>query len=566
MTIALPTPMERSFTPAESPANLDVIEPVYEALLAMGTEDEAGMQTFLERWNETNAWVADYITKSRVAVSIHTDDEEAAERWGQIVQFVMPALSGYGDKLNRKFLESPVASSFETGHWAPFVREVRAEVELFREENIDLERREAELTNEYQQISGGWTIEFDGAIRTMAAMRRYDMSSDREVRKAAYEAKAELLASTSEALEELFDELFEVRKKIAANAGFPSYREYVFAQKLRDYGPEACDEYARLVEQEVTPLLTDIAKWKTEALGLDTYRPWDGAADPRGGEPLRPFEDVDQLKDGVERMMRRLDPELGEMFASIRTNMDLASRPNKRQGGFMTWYSWDRRPFIFANAAGNQDDIVTLLHEAGHAFHGLMSVDARPMAGVSVPTEFNEVASMAQELLHYRTLDEFYDEADRERAIREHLMRIPSLLASVALGDAFQQWLYTHPDHTRAERRAKWVELTERFYPDTDYSGIPIETRENGYHRILHFFIVPFYFIEYGFAQLGSLQIALAAEKDLAGAMKAYKEALALGPQRDVEGLYEAAGAKFVPTAESLREMMEWIRAQIFRD
>ena len=563
MPVTLPQPLTHVFTPSTVPRDLDAIEPVYEALLEMPVDDEPSVKAFLAAWDETSCWVSDHISKSRVAAHAHTDDEEAAKVWTQVVQGVLPALSAYDEKLGRKLLDSPALGALETGPFAPFLRRVRVGVELFREENIPLEQRAEELSNEYSRLTGGWVVDFDGAPRTMSQMMRYRASADREVRKAAFEATTAQIAKTSDALEELFEELFSLRTQIAQNAGFASYREFVFAEKLRDYGPEACDAYAELVELEVLPLLRELSEAKREALGLDVDRPWDVLADPSGGEPLAPFEDIDGLQDGVERMMHRLDPELGDVFGHLRANMDLESRPNKAQGGFMTWYGWERRPFIYANAAGNHADIITLVHEAGHAFHGLMSVDATAMSGTPVPMEFNEVASMAQELLHYRTLDEFYGPHDRERAIKEHLSRIPRLLATVARGDAFQQWLYTHPEHTREERRAKWVEMDERYMPFVDWSDIPYEDRANSYHAILHFYVVPFYFIEYGFAQLGALQVAVNAERDLAGAMKAYKHALSLGPKRDTAGLYEAAGAEFVPTREKLRDLMNWVRRGI---
>ena len=563
MSVTLPATRTHDFTPTEPPRTLDVIEPVFEKLLAMPVDDENGLKAYLSAWDETSSWVGDHISRSRVATHAHTDDEEAAKTWGLIVQHVMPALSAYSDRLGRKLLDSPALVTIESGKYARFLREVRVGVELFREENIPLEQRAEELSNEYSRITGGWSIDFDGEPRTMSQMLRYHAARDRDVRKAAWFATSEEVARTSEALEELFEELFEVRSQVAKNAGFSNYRDYVFAEKLRDYDPEACYAFAEIVEQEVVPLLHEIADWKRERLELDSYRPWDDAADPQGGEPLRPFENTEELKDGVERMMRRLDPELAEMFAEIRPNMDLDSRPHKAQGGFMTWYSWERRPFIYANASGNHTDVVTLLHEAGHAFHNLLSVDAKPI-GMSVPMEFNEVTSMAQELLHYGTLNEFYAEDERARAIEEHLLRIPRLLASVARGDMFQHWLYTHPEHSREERRAKWVAMNAQYMPHIDCSGVDERYLADSYHRVLHFFVVPFYFIEYGFAQLGALQVAVNAERDLPAAMKAYKHALSLGPQRDTAGLYEAAGAEFVPTREKLRELMDWIRAHLF--
>lgn len=560
MSVTFPEAREHHFTPTQTPGDLDVIEPVLGRLMQMPVQTEDELRAYLDAWDETNCWIFDYVTRCRVASRSRTDDEEAQERFMHLVSTIVPAVSKQSDALRRKLLDSPAIETIEGGEYAPFLRQTRVAVELFRDENVSLEQQEEELTNRYQQISGGWSIDFDGEPRTMSQMSRYLAVADRDVREQAYRAVRAEIATTADDLEELFEQLFALRHEIAQNAGFDNYRDYVFEEKLRDYGPDECLALAELIELEVLPLLEEIAEDTCQELGIDSLRPWDPRADPGGGQPLEPFEQIDELKDGVQRMMARIDPDFGEYFAGIRQNMDLESRPNKGQGGFMTWYSWDRRPFIFANASGNHSDIITLLHEAGHAFHSLLSQETRPMNATYPPMEFNEVASMTQELLHYRTLDEFYDEEDRRRAITEHLRRIPSLLANVARGDAFQHWLYTHPDHTRAERRAKWIEMNGRFMRHIDWSGIDEETIANSYHVILHFFIVPFYFVEYAFAQLGALQVATAAEDDLEGAMRRYKEALALGPSKRVHGLFEAAGAQFVPTREKLHELMNWIR------
>lgn len=566
MTIELAASLEHRITPAKPPTSWDVVEPVFDYLDAMPFETFAHVEEFLDAWNEALSWIWDEVSKSRVAARSHTNDDAAQARWESLNATVLPDLSRRNDRLGRKLLASDHVDALEDSSYASFLRSLRAEVELFCEENIELLEQEQKLRNRYHQVSGGWSFEIDGEARTLSQMHRFLSSSDRGVREKAWRLISEGIAETSGELEDLFEQLFALRVQIANNAGFEDYREYVFTEKLRDYGPEACDQLAEIIEAEVVPLVAEIAADVSDRLGVDRFRPWDARAQPDGGEPLEPFVDTEELKDGVERMMCRLDPGLGERFALIRENMDLDSRANKGQGGFMTWYCWDKRPFIFANASGAHTDIVTLLHEAGHAFHGLLAdeANARPIATVFSPTEFNEVASMSMEILHYDTLDEFYEPDDQQRAIAEHLRRIPKLLTSVARGDQFQHWLYTHPEHTREERRAKWQELEQRYNPYVDYSGVEDDDIRNSYHMILHFFVVPFYFIEYAFAQLGSLQIAMNAEQDLSGAMDAYKGALSLGPQRDVRGLYEAAGAEFVPTAERVRAGMDWIRTRLF--
>lgn len=565
MKVELPAALVHHFTPQGPPTTWNVVEPVFDRLESMSLEVPDDIPAFLEAWDETSCWIWDEVAKTRVASRAYTDDDEAQARWDALRSDVIPNVSRRTDRLARKLLACRHVEDLEASPYASFLRQVRVEAELFCEENVELLEEEQRLCSRYHQISGGWTFDMDGVERTLSQMQQYTSSSDRAVREEAWRAISREFTRTADELEDLFEQLFELRTRIAANAGFENYRDYMFTKKLRDYGPEACDAFADLVEAEVSPLLEEMASDTCQKLGLDSYRPWDRRAQPDGGDPLRPFENVAELKDGVERMMRRLDPGLGERFARISENMDLESRENKGQGGFMTWYFWDKRPFIFANASGSHSDLVTLLHEAGHALHWLLAneAQARPMDTVVSAKEFSEVASMSMELLHYDTLDEFYGPGDHERAVVEHLRRIPERLATVARGDQFQQWLYTHPQHSREERRAKWQELKERYSPHVDFSAIDDEDLRNRYHLIMHFFTIPFYFIEYGFAQLGALQIAMNAERDREAAMHAYQEALSLGPQRDVHGLYDAAGAEFVPTSGRVREATQWIRSRL---
>lgn len=557
----LPDPYEHNFTPTQAPTDLEVIEPLLEKLEAMPLDDYEQVVAFLKAWDETERWIGEHIKQSQLATQVNTEDQEAEEHWMHLVQNVLPALSSWDDRLNRKLLDAEVHQDLESSSYAPFVRQTRKSVELFREENIPLQRDLQGLTTKYNQISGGWKIEFRGETYPKAAMSKFTMAADRETREEAWYALSNTVLEDADALDDLWEEMFELRQQVAQNADYDDFRDYIFAAKQRDYGPEECYAYHDLIEAEVVPLVREISEDLRDRLGVDSYRPWDTQADPTGGDALSPFETADQLQDGVERMMKRLDPELGSQFNAFREYQDLDSRPAKSQGGFMMMLPWTQRPFIFANASGVHRDIVTLLHEAGHAFHYVAGAPNNPMAGTSTPMEFNEVASMAMELLHYDTLDEFYTEEQAERAIHEHLRRLPRLLASVARGDAWQHWAYTNKGHTRTERHNEWLEQEKRFSGGVvDWSGIDDDLHRKSWHHVLHFFVVPFYFIEYGFAQLGALQVAVNAEEDPVKALKMYKDALALGPQRDTFGLYEAAGAEFIPTQERVRELMNWIR------
>lgn len=564
-TDVLPDPMTTDFVPDDLDAeSWEEIEPLFEQLADRELDDEQALIEFLDDWNELTATVSEARNRLRVAKACNTDDDAIGEKWAAHVESVQPKLREWSNRLGEKLVDSPAREQLEETDYQPFIEQTETNVELFTEENIPLEQKLTELATEHGEVTGGWEIEFDGETYTYSGIRRFFMHPDRDVRREAWEATARTRLEDVDTLDEIFDEMLEHRRQVADNAGFDDYRSYVFAEKMRDYDPEACFELHDLIEQEVLPLAEEIVDHKCDQLGLDDYRPWDKSVDPSGQGPLEPFDDADELEEGVTRMMERLDDDLGAQFEAIRPYMDLEARPNKEQGGFSIGYTRSRRPFIFGNATGQHPDVTMLLHESGHAFHTIAMHKNEPMVAAQPPMEFCEVASMAMELLHYDTLDELYEPEDQQRATEQHLRRIPRLLLTVARGDAFQHWLYTTPEADGADRRDKWTEMQERFSPFVDKEGIPEEWISTSWQAVPHFFSNPFYFIEYGFAQLGALQVAVNAEHDAAQALEDYKYALAQGSQRDAAGLYEAAGAQFVPDREKVAELMDWIRGRLF--
>lgn len=552
--------MDVLIAPGLKPESPQIIESIAQQLMAMPVEDKDELEEFLKAMNAFDAWTSEYLSRSKIATQTNTVDEEAQAIWNNATQNVMPRLYELEDELSRKLLESPAQSEIQETDFAPFLNQTTRRVEIFREANLELERQEQELMTEYDKISGAWQTHFRGTDYTRAQMTRFLASPERDTREEAWKALQQTTFDDADKLDTVWEGLFEVRTKIAQNADFENYRDYIFAKKNRDYSPQACFDYHAIVAEEVGPLIREINELTRQKLDLNTMRPWDATADPDGAEPLKPFEKAVELQDGVERMMRRLDPEFGDLFRKMRDWQDLDSRPNKSQGGFMASLPESQQTFIFTNVSGVHWDIVVMLHEAGHAFHYLNSLDKRPMVNTMVPMEFNEVASMAMELLHYDTLDEFYEPDQRKQAIHEHLRRIPSLLMRVAHGDAWQHEIYTKLHHTRAERHDMWASSYERFSAGLDWSGLNPDWLRKSWHSTLHFFVVPFYFIEYGFAQLGALQVAVNAESDPENALKMYKKALARGPQGTTAELFAEAGAEFVPSPARVRELMNWIR------
>ena len=359
--------------------------------------------------------------------------------------------------------------------------------------------------------------------------------------------------------------MIELRQKVAQNSGYENYRDYIFDAKHRfDYTPSDCEAFHDAVEAICVPLMRDIDEQRKLDLNLEALRMWDMGHDVHGREPLKPFTEVDEMVAGTSRMFHRLSPELGTFFDSLRdgTSLDLDSRKGKAPGGYQLQRDHSRKPFIFMNATGLQRDLETMVHEAGHAFHSIYADDLPLVDYRSAPLEFCEVAAMTMELLTHDFLDEFYTEENAHRAVREHLEGIVSILAWIATIDAFQHWIYTNPKHSRSERHEKWLELGERFGSILDWSGFE-EWRKVGWQKQLHLFSYPFYYIEYGIAQLGALQMWLQYRENPETALDNYATAMRLGGSRPLPDLFAAGGMDFNLGRSTVQGLIEAVRDEL---
>jgi oligoendopeptidase F len=389
--------------------------------------------------------------------------------------------------------------------------------------------------------------------------------TDRSLRETAWTLTANRRLADRDPIDAIFDRLVALRGEIAKEAGFDSYVDYAYRNRERfDYGTTEAQEFRDAVEKLVVPLARELNDEHRNTLGLDTLRPWDLSVDPLGRPPLRPFQDVEKLAEKTESVFARIDGELAGQFHYMRMKglLDLANRKGKAPGGYQTTFEDDRLPFIFMNAVGLDGDLRTLLHEGGHAFHTLASRGETLAAYRDCPIEFCEVASMSMELLGARDLDAFYDEKDANRSYRQLLEGTVTILPWIANVDAFQHWIYTHPTHTRDERRAAWVEIHNRFGGSVDWSGFE-EVRSSLWHRQLHIFLYPFYYIEYGIAQLGALQIWRRSLTDRSGAVASYRKALGLGGSRPLPELFQTAGVPFGFAEPTIGPLVDSVRAEL---
>lgn len=559
----------RTFLPAESDlCSLPALEEHFGRLEQelRDARSVPAMEAWLGHFDEVQAAMDEVRARRYIAMTCQTDDPEREKAYLEILTVVDPWRKARQMGILRAFCQHPCVAALP-GSYAVFRRSVEMQVRLFREENIARETEEARLSQQYQKVIGAMTVSFDGREQTLAQVGRVLEEPDRERRRMAWEQIARRRGQDAETLEAIFDRLLSVRGEIASGAGYPDYRDYAFARAERfDYGPADCLEFGRAIEEVVVPLCREMDARREKRLGIDRLRPWDLAVDIEGKPPLRPFRASAELLEKTEKVICALDEPLGALFGQLRRDnlMDLENRKGKAPGGYQSTLSEARLPFIFMNAVGTHRDLETLLHESGHAFHTLLARTQPLYAYRSAPLEFCEVASMTMELLAGPYLEEFYGEEERRRACRNHFEGILRFLPWMAVVDGFQHWLYTHPGHSRDERAAAWKELLRRFGGKEDWSGYE-EILRSLWHRQLHIFEYPFYYIEYGIAQLGALGIWRRSLTDPGGALDAYRRALALGGSKPLPELFAAAGVPFSFGRDNLESLVAAVREELRR-
>jgi len=566
----LPPAQARRFIPAQADFNdPEQVQSLYRALLERPCESTADLEQFLLHRSELEAALRQHGSVLYIRMTAQTDDEARAAAYRRFVEGVKPVISGHTHQLNVAYLNARDHLGDHPAQYAVYERRLRADVTRFREENIALQTQESLLNQEYQTLTGGLSAQFEGEEVTLSKLDALLYETDRSRREAAWRAALECRYAIHEPLDALFDDLLAVRGRIALNAGFANYRDYKFHQYHRcDYTPDDCKAFHEAAREILVPLQHEIWQRRATEMKLHPLRPWDLIADPLGLPPLKPYEDPGRFIDAMRTLFNRLDPDLGRQFGDMLDLglLDFLSRKGKAPGGYQCTLDEARKPFIFMNAAGSDSDVRTLLHEAGHAFHALACADQPIIDYRHAPMEFCEVASMSMELLGAQELGLIYEPDALRRRQRHSVEMIVQLLLSIAVNDAFQHWIYENPGHSRDARAAKWVELQQAFgHEMLDWSGFE-GARGHGWQRVLHFFQVPLYYIEYGIAQLGALGIRQRADKDFPAALHDYKQALALGGSLPLPQLFRAAGLTFdfsrpavIRAAEVLRD--EWTRS-----
>ena len=522
--------------------------------------DSAKLRQWILDWSELESVLGEVSCRRYVAMTCNTADEKAAKAYTDFVENIQPIMNEYDDKLNKKLVAHPAKDALQ-GEFGEWFKGVQVSLDLFSPDNIALETEENKEIQAYQKITGGMSVEFDGETKTMQQMAAYMERTDRELRERAWRTMWERRLQDKDALDKSFDNLFAIRKQVAKNAHCKDFIDYIFLAKHRfDYSPADCEAFHESIEKLVLPLQKEIYKKRAQKMGLERLRPWDLNVDPLDRAPLKPYSTGDELIEKVDQIFESIHPQAGKWAREMQAKklIDPDSRLGKAPGGYQIGFDESRLPFIFMNSACTDRDIYTLLHESGHSFHQF-ALAAQPIFPYrDVPAEFAEVASMSMELIGMSNLKPFYgnDREAIERSTIGELEDVIWLFPWVASVDSFQHRLYNFPEHTASDRSDIWTEIMDRYDAGVDYTGLEA-VRRNLWQKQLHIFECPFYYIEYGIAQIGALQVWANFKKDPKKAIDDLFRAESLGSSRPVKELFEAANIKFDFSPRTLEPLMQ---------
>jgi oligoendopeptidase F len=562
MTQIFPTPT------TFADATWDDIAPWYHELAQrpLDPADAEAIERWIAEWSTLESALFEAQSRANVAYSVDTGDADKEAAHLRFARDIGPRRNEASVQLANRLLDT----DYTRDDLDVTLQKFRTNRDLFRKENIPLEQELQDLATRYSKVTGGMMVEWDGKHVPLPQLARHLLSPDPSTRERAFRLQFSPYIAERDTLAGIFDEQLRLRQHIAHNAGYDTFRDYTFDARHRySYTPADCRNWHDAVRETFVPAVGRRLERRKSLMKVDTLRPWDVGHDPLGRSALCPYSSADELSDTSAKMFGTVHPALGDQFRTMIDEglLDLESRAGKRPGGFCTTYPASERPFIFMNASGVARDVRTMLHEAGHAFHSFAAFDLPFLFQRHPGSEMAEVASMSMELLAASSLHRdkggFYDDEAYRRARLDHLEGILELFPWVATVDAFQHWLYTSPEAADGDvRDAYWLELWAQFEPHTDWSGLEPE-RIARWYKQLHIFQYPFYYIEYGIAQLGALQVWRNSLGDHERAVRQYREALALGGTKPLPELFQTAGARLIFDADAMSELVTLIEDQI---
>lgn len=566
--LTIPEPRKREFLPKEFKVTVwSKLKPYFNELLHRDISSSEELERWLLDWSELDAIIAESFSWRYIKVSVNSADEKAAELYQYAVQELAPKIDDFDDQLNRKLLSSPFLNTLDPEKYFTHIRGVRNALNLFRKENVDLSTEVQMKSKAYVKLFSEMTIGVNGNQMTLNKASSLMEESDRGYRETVYNKIHQKLINHTEELDDLFDELLRIRHQIALNAGFENYRDYKFQSLGRfDYTVQDCFDFHESIKKEILPVVDSLNEYRKSALGVNTLRPWDLHVDPIGGQPLKPFKDVNELVDKSIISLSRLNPAFGEVTEIMREmgHLDLEARPGKKPGGYNMPLLVTGVPFVFMNASNSLSDLRTFMHESGHAIHSYLIRDYKMRTVKRVPSEVSELAAMSMELLSMAHWDVFFpEESDLKRAKFYQLEYVLKVLPWIAIIDKFQHWLYTNPGHNRDERKAEWKRIFREFNSNlVDHSGLD-HYLDHLWHKQLHIFEVPFYYIEYGMAQLGAIAIWKRFMQNPELAVKDYIAALKTGYSKPIGEIYARAGIRFDFSSGYVSEIVGFVKSEL---
>ncbi len=548
--IALLMKKPRRFLPEDFKVTTwEALEPYFRKLREREIDSVAALEQWLRDGSELEAVVSEDACWRQIKMTCDTTNPKLQEAFNYFCTDIQPHLQPVIHELNKKLLDCPYTKELDQERYFTYLRSVASAVKLFNEKNIPLFSELSIMQQQYGQITGAMTIKIKDKEYTLQQAAKFYESSDRALREEVFRKTAERRMQDRRKLDDLYTKLVHKRDQVARNAGFANYRDYKFEELGRfDYTKEDCFDFHRAVQQQVVPLVSEILKRKKEKLKLDNLRPWDTEAEPEGVKPLEPFQTGSELLSKAKLCFNKLRPSFGEYLERMERlgRLDLESRKGKAPGGYNCPLAETGAPFIFMNAAGQMKDVTTIVHEGGHAIQAFLTHDLELGAFKEYPMEIAEVASMSMELFTMDYWDVFFDDpAELKRAKLQQLERVITIFPWIATIDKFQHWIYLHPGHTVEERTTAWKRIQEEFSPAVvDWSGFE-DYHSCSWQRQLHLYEVPFYYIEYGIAQLGAIGMWKQFRENKQKALDHYVKALSLGYTVPLKTLYRTAGISF---------------------
>jgi oligoendopeptidase F len=560
--------IKRSFLPQKFEiSNWEALAPYFQLLVDMPINSKTDLEQWLKNMSELEAVVSEDACWRQIKMTCDTTDKSLEEAFTYFCMEIQPKLQPYADLLNKKLVNCPYTKELDQSLYHTYLRSVHKSIDLFREENIPIQAELSVLQQQYGAIAGKMTVEVNGTEYTLQQAAKFLESPDRELRKEVYLKIQERRKQDETAMHDLYSSLIAKRHQIAINAGFDNYRDYKFKELGRfDYTKDDCFQFHEAVKLHVIPLVNDIYQHKKQQLGLDGLKPWDTEAEPAGTNPLKPFTDGNDLYEKSVKCFEELHPFFADCLRKMNElkHFDLESRKGKAPGGYNCPLAESGAPFIFLNAAGQMSDVTTMVHEGGHAVHSFLTHPLPLSAFKEYPMEIAEVASMAMELFSMNHWGAFFDnEADLKRAKLHQLERTITIFPWIAIIDQFQHWVYEHPQHSIEERTAAWMHILNEFSTSAiDYEDLD-QFRAIGWQRQLHLFEVPFYYIEYGIAQLGAIGLWMQYKQNPQVALQNYMNALSLGGTKTLPELYKAAGLEFNLTPAYIKQLMDFVKNEM---